>query len=503
MEFSQLQEIFHEIQTFMSQVMQIRTEPTETLQALGLLEHNYEALKNMLMISDYKKELERAELNDLTNLTSDLDKLEVNFDVTYLMICAMFGYEEKGKELLLRGASVNQQNRQGLTALMFASMFQFDEFVRMLLENGADVNLKDNRQMDALMWAVLQGHDDITQILLDHGADVLSKTPSRLDALHISVEKGFTSIVEMLLERNVCVSSKSLDGWTPLMRSARLQDSKIAKLLLQRNLNVNETTFQGITALHISVMYQNLKCIRRLLKRGANINCKDIMGLTPLMYAAGFDNVQVICTLFENGATKSINDVNNTNQSALFRAVIGNVENIVHLLISAGATTNIFDINDFSPIIYASYNQRTSIVEQLLKHKDSAWHKSNEFETCLRLAVSKNDVGTTKCLLNVQNVEQILSDRKKLNTTILSVAVMNGNKDMAKLLLGAGADVNAVNGLLQSVLFTSITQKDVDMATLLVQKYGADVNLKDFRGDTPLILAASSNNKPMVDLLLS
>ncbi|KAK0054890.1 ankyrin repeat domain-containing protein 50 [Biomphalaria pfeifferi] len=40
------------------------------------------------------------------------------------------------------------------------------------------------------------------------------------------------------------------------------------------------------------------------------------------------------------------------------------------------------------------------------------------------------------------------------------------------------------------------------MAKLLVQTYDANVDLKDYLGNTPLILAASTQNKPMVDFLL-
>ncbi|KAK6998063.1 ankyrin repeat domain-containing protein 50, partial [Biomphalaria glabrata] len=505
MDFFQ-QEFTKAMEAFQSQKIQIQVQQPDILQSLGISKDCYENLRKLLASSKFKDKLEKTETKDLKKYISDFNKLEANFNVTYLMICAMFGYDEKGLELIQNGADVNQVNNEGLTALMFASIFQNDDFVKMLLENKADIYLKDRRHMNALMWSVLQGYEDIVEILLEHNADVHCKTPNGLDALHIAVEKGFTKIVEMLLEKNICVSSKSLDGRTPLMRSVALPDSNIAKLLINKNADLHETTYDGKTALHISVICQNCKGISLLMKHGAKMNCKDALGMTPLMFAASVDNAQLMHTLLDFGAKETIDDVNKFKQNALCWAILRNVKNIAHLLIDAKSKTNIFDINGYSPIQYASKNKCPEIVEKLLKDKSESWHTSDEYLVCLLAAVEENDIETTRCLLNFQNKKHILSEifetSGKCDSTSLFTAVMSGNKELVKLLLDAGADVNAVNIFLQSPLFSSVLEKNLDMTKLLVQTYKAKVNLKDYRGDTPLILAASTKNKPMVDFLL-
>ncbi|KAK0054889.1 homeobox protein Wariai [Biomphalaria pfeifferi] len=429
MDFFQ-QEFTKAMDAFQSQKIQIQVQQPDILQSLGISEDCYENLRKLLASSKFKDKLEKTETKDLKYI-SDFNNLEANFNVTYLMICAMFGYDEKGLELIQNGADVNQVSNEGLTALMFASIFQNDDFVKMLLENKADIYLKDRRHMNALMWSVLQGYEDIVEILLEHNADVHCKTPNGLDALHIAVEKGFTKIVEMLLEKNI-VSNKSLDGWTPLMRSVALPDSSIAKLLIKKNANVHETTHDEKTALHISVICQNCKGVSLLMKHGAKMNCKDALGMTPLMFAASVDNAQLMHTLLDCGAKETIDDLNKFKQNALCWAILGNVKNIAHLLIDAKSKTNIFDINDHSPIMYACKNKSPELVEKLLKDKSESWHTSDEYLTCLQAAVAENDLKTTRYLLNFRKKKQILLEiyitSGKCDSTSLFNAVMHGNR---------------------------------------------------------------------------
>lgn len=47
------------------------------------------------------------------------------------------------------------------------------------------------------------------------------------------------------------------------------------------------------------------------------------------------------------------------------------------------------------------------------------------------------------------------------------------------------------------------TTNNLELCQLLVERYGADVNLASPRGETPLISAIRKNNVEMVKLLLS
>ena len=108
---------------------------------------------------------------------------------------------------------------------------------------------------------------------------------------------------------------------------------------------------------------------------------------------------------------------------------------------------------------------------------------------------------------NLEEVQQLLPGRdvnlrdKRSGTTALEHAVRNGNREMAQLLLSAGADVNTRNEGGQTVLMMLGEEATADLVWDLINA-GAKVNQKDNEGNTPLIEAAGFNNIEALKTLL-
>lgn len=108
---------------------------------------------------------------------------------------------------------------------------------------------------------------------------------------------------------------------------------------------------------------------------------------------------------------------------------------------------------------------------------------------------------------NLQEVQQLLPGRDvnlrdmRSGTTALEHAVRNGNREMAQLLLSAGADANDRNNGGQTVLMMLGEEATADLVWDLVNA-GAKVNQKDNEKNTPLIEAAGINNIEVVKTLL-
>ena len=111
-------------------------------------------------------------------------------------------------------------------------------------------------------------------------------------------------------------------------------------------------------------------------------------------------------------------------------------------------------------------------------------------------AIRNNDLSTLRTLLKTSDVN--LKDQKE--STPLLYAAAFGSVDAVKILLDAGADVNAKNALLVSPLLWCAG--DLEKVRLLVSK-GADVNARSKQGQTPLLIAASHDGaSEIVKLLL-
>jgi cytohesin len=115
-------------------------------------------------------------------------------------------------------------------------------------------------------------------------------------------------------------------------------------------------------------------------------------------------------------------------------------------------------------------------------------------------AVTQGHLEEAKSLLSENHNLIICKDNYGL--TSLHWAAMVGNKDMAILLLGNGADVNNRTNDSQTPLHLAAFVGHKDMVELLLT-YKADVNAKQNDGNTPLHNAAMEGNKEVVEILLA
>jgi len=87
-------------------------------------------------------------------------------------------------------------------------------------------------------------------------------------------------------------------------------------------------------------------------------------------------------------------------------------------------------------------------------------------------------------------------------TRSLHQAVVDGDIDQVNLLISKGADVNMQNRMGWTPLHTAVQNRRQAIVELLTTK-GADVNAKDKRGQTPLHVAVNLGQKEVVELLIA
>ena len=108
---------------------------------------------------------------------------------------------------------------------------------------------------------------------------------------------------------------------------------------------------------------------------------------------------------------------------------------------------------------------------------------------------------------NVKEAENILkkyndyvNNRNYEGFTLLSLAVIRNNIEMAELLLKYKADVNAEVDLTDSVLIGAVDNNNMEMVKLLLS-YGADIDYQGFRGRTALFCALEYNRKENIEMV--
>lgn len=183
------------------------------------------------------------------------------------------------------------------------------------------------------------------------------------------------------------------------------------------------------TILHEAASQGHLHIVKVILEHGMRVDYPDEGRSTALYLAVRQSRTPVVRYLLEKGAS-----VTASSRDVLVAAVdTGNLD-VVQLLFEYGARS---DGN--LPIHGAARNGYTAIVKLLLDRKADVNAQLDDGRTPLDEAVSRNNVATIRLLLEFGG----LLSRVSFPSNLLDRAIANGDLDLAKLLVHAGAQFSS------------------------------------------------------------
>ena len=386
------------------------------------------------------------------------------------------------KLLLREGLNIDGTSFEGKTPLMAAAQHGHPRVVAYLLEQGANVNLKGGNETGTALTQCafefsirrltidLQGNEaerptteeklQCLALLLDAGADPNVEQPG----VGYPLEKVASNreAAKMLIDAG---ASPRLVGSTEFPLYDPSSDASLGERL------------------RAAIETSNMEAVATVIAAGVDVNQQDESEFTPLMHAACVGNLDIVKLLVEHGA-----ELEHWGQgdTVLSRAAAGGHREVYEYLYSL-ASEEIQGSSDEEELAAGELRRLRSKDATVEAFIDAVLFKPIEMvEAAIEDGVDVNGIGSN-------------------GETALHYAAYYGKTDMVRLLIESGANVNIRdidehNGLssgstpLALAARETFSENSSEVVDALLTA-GADPNIQDDDGNTPLINAVRSHSE--------
>jgi uncharacterized protein len=264
--------------------------------------------------------------------------------------------------------------------------------------------------------------------------------------------------VRSLLQKKVDVNSTQVDGTTALHWAVRADDLETADLLIRAGANVSATNREGVTPMQLAAVNGNAAMMEKLIKAGANPNAPlSKFGDTALMLAARTGKIDGVKLLLDNGA--QVNAVETWGGTTVLMWAVSerNLE-AVKLLISHGA-----DVNARSYFVPSAHGRGFEGATPVPPKPDQKVDElAGGWLTPLMFAAREGDLEITKTLVAAgADLNAIAGDGKDA----LGLAIFNGQYELASYLIDNKVNVNHADAQRFTPLFWAVDRRNMELGT--------------------------------------
>ncbi|KAE9419822.1 hypothetical protein Angca_008981 [Angiostrongylus cantonensis] len=314
--------------------------------------------------------------------------------------------------------------------------------------------------------------------------DVPSLTEEQQHQLQRQLADKITSYASIDEIRTLLICGAQPDrevtrGLTPLHYACYINNLSAAKLLLTNGAKVDAVDEVGCSALHLCAEHGYYRMIKLLLEYTETVHQYEIpvMGVNgkypsrenidePLRLAIKNGHYECARLLLQNGASPNaiyFDGPEITHVSPLDT-------NFIELLLKYGANPNVFDRKGLTPIMKACRFKQNGI-EAIRFYVNVTLYKV-QFLAIMRLQMLE--------MMTIQLGANVTMPKGYRKPSVIDIAVLKDDPAILKMVIEAGADVNAIHTYIGSALHLatcSVLEHQYDILRLLLEA-GADPNIQ-------------------------
>ena len=170
-------------------------------------------------------------------------------------------------------------------------------------------------------------------------------------------------------------------------------DNGVSLLLFSHYFGTNELTSHILSIRKPDDIYEAVVCgeiaiVEQILtEKPGVINSFSSDGFTPLEFAAYFCRVDIARLLLAHGANPELPSRNSFSVYPLHSAVAANCEAIARMLLENGASANVRQQKDITPLHSAAHNGNINLVKLLISHGADTRAVTADAKTSLDMAL--------------------------------------------------------------------------------------------------------------------
>jgi ankyrin repeat protein len=392
---------------------------------------------------------------------ANLDRYDWQMGYSPLGMAIDRGHIEIARCLLGAGANAHYGSTTS-TALGLAAERGEAEIVQLLLPRGIDVNEpvgQDN--WTALLSAIAHGHKSVVQLLVTAGANVniwsQGETPILLAAkreereiynylyplvsnsIRLCADRDGERLLQSTRKRRIREQNRPIEKFVGMAMEGN--NAEVARAI-EIGIEIDELGAGGHTALMAAAYYGHRSVVKMLLEAGANPNLLSDddglgSGMTALMLTAGSffaNNRQSIAKLLlANGA--DVNQQGVGGKTAISCAALAGVgyRECVEVLIAAGADLDLRDDRGHTVLTMVAAAENYQMLNLLIQ----AGASTAGLDSIQLIQAASNG--------NLDRVRSLLSGKVNLDLdrgAAIGKAAAAGHTEIVELLIRAGANVN-------------------------------------------------------------